>query len=280
MPSAWSSGTMPRPPRKAATGASSSSASARTASLACCAPLPVMIIGRLAAASSLAAASTSSGEGAGRLRDCCRAQRLDVGTRRHRVPRHLDRDRAGPPRQHLAERLVDDLRRVGRTLDARRPFRQRAQGGELVGQLVQMAAAAAEEGRGNLPRDAQHRRAAPVRRAQRRRGVEDAGPRHDREHARPARRARIAERHVAAGLLVTGADGADLLAALLQRVEQRIELRARQAEHRVDAVGDQRLDDRHAAGHRPGLGLVPHRVRASCRLCGAGHIRPWRADLE
>ena len=64
MPSAWSSGMTPRPPRKAATGASSSSASARTASLACCAPLPVMIIGRLAAASSLAAASTSSGEGA------------------------------------------------------------------------------------------------------------------------------------------------------------------------------------------------------------------------
>ena len=65
MPSGWSSGTTPRPPRKAATGASSSSASARTASLACCAPLPVMIIGRLAAASSLAAASTSSGEGGG-----------------------------------------------------------------------------------------------------------------------------------------------------------------------------------------------------------------------
>ena len=65
MPSSWSSGMMPRPPRKAATGASSSSASARTASLACCAPLPVMIIGRAAAASSLAAASTSSGEGAG-----------------------------------------------------------------------------------------------------------------------------------------------------------------------------------------------------------------------
>ena len=56
---------MPRPPRKAATGASSSSASARTASLACWAPLPVMIIGRLAPASSLAAASTSIDDGAG-----------------------------------------------------------------------------------------------------------------------------------------------------------------------------------------------------------------------
>ena len=50
--------------------------------------------------------------------------------------------------------------RVCRPLDARRPFGQRAQGCELVGQLVQMPAAAAEERRGHLPRDAKHRRAA------------------------------------------------------------------------------------------------------------------------
>ena len=220
----------------------------------------------------------------GRLRHGSGAQRLDVGAGRHRVPRHLHRHRAWPPRQHLPERLVEDLRRVGRALDARGPFRQRAQGGELVGQLVQVATAAAEEGRRDLPRDQQHRRATPVRGAQRGRGVEDAGPRHHREHARPTRRARVAERHVAARLLVPGADRADLVAALLQRVEQRVKLRARQAEHRVDVVGDQRLDDRHAAGHGPGLGLLPHALCAPSRGCppapedGAPHLPPSRGE--
>ena len=59
----------------------------------------------------------------------------------------------------------------------------------------------------------------------------------------------MAEGHVAAGLLVAGAVGADPVAALLQGVEQRIELGAGKPEDAVDAIGDQRLDDRHAAGH-------------------------------
>jgi hypothetical protein len=65
-------------------------------------------------------------------------------------------------------------------------------------------------------------------------------------------------------------DRADGLAALLQGVEQRVELRAGQAEHSVDAVGDQRLDDRHAAGHRPALAPLPHRA---CALLSALRLR-------
>jgi hypothetical protein len=60
------------------------------------------------------------------------------------------------------------------------------------------------------------------------------------------------------------------IAALLQGVEQRVELRAGQAEHRVDAVGDQRLDDRHAAGHRRGLAPLPHRACALPHLLCSG----------
>src|SRR5438477_423539 len=83
----------------------------------------------------------------------------------------------------------------------------------------------------------------------------------------------------AAGLLVPGADGADGIAALLQGVEQRVELGAGEAEHRVDAVGNQRLDDRHAAGHRCGLAPLPHRSRTLLPAPSSRHIKPWRADL-
>ena len=59
-PSGWSSGTIPRPPRRDTTGACSVSASARTPSRACLAPLPTMIMGLRAPASAWAARVTAS----------------------------------------------------------------------------------------------------------------------------------------------------------------------------------------------------------------------------
>src|SRR5262245_60732419 len=133
-----------------------------------------------------------------------------------------------------------------------------------------MAATAAQKGGRYLASDQEHRRAASVRGANGSAGIEDAGPRHDGEHARSPGRARVAERHVTAGLLVPRAYGADAVAPLLERVEQRIELGAGQAEHRIDPVGDQRLNDRHAAGHGAGLGPVSHVIslhtNASCHI--------------
>jgi len=62
-----------------------------------------------------------------------------------------------------------------------------------------------------------------------------------------------------------GADRADVAAALLQGIEQRLELGARQAEYGVDTIDYQRIDDRHAAGHGCGLGLLH-----SPPVCGLG----------
>ena len=63
---------------------------------------------------------------------------------REQVPRHLQRDRAAAARQHLLEGARDQWRRLGGMLDALGPFQKRAQRGELVRHLVQLAAAAAE----------------------------------------------------------------------------------------------------------------------------------------
>ena len=60
------------------------------------------------------------------------------------------------------------------------------------------------------------------------------------------RRPRIAKGHVAAGLLVPRADHLQL--RLMEGVEQAVDLRAGQAEHGIDAMRDEAIDDRFAAG--------------------------------
>ena len=138
---------------------------------------PVMIIGRAAAATSLAAASTSSGEGAAGLGraagpsgstkalDAIVSQAISIAT--------------GPGRPDSICRkasLTTSGASAGR-LDARGPFGQRAQGGELIGQLVQVSAPTPQKRRRHLAGDAQDGRAAAKRRAQGGRGVEHApGP--------------------------------------------------------------------------------------------------------
>ena len=77
-------------------------------------------------------------------------------------------------------------------------------------------------------------------------GIEHAGARHHAEDARFAGRARIAEGHIAAGLLVARADHLQL--RLVEGVEQAVDLRAGQAEHGVDAMRDKAIDVRFAAG--------------------------------
>ncbi len=117
---------------------------------------------RLARAAA-AACSMSGGGGAVGAPGALRGGGHPLGAG-HGIPRHLHRDRAGPAGQHLPERLLDDRRRVRRALDAGGPFHQRSQGAELVRQLVQVAAATAQELRRDLAGDAQHGRVAAPRR--------------------------------------------------------------------------------------------------------------------
>ncbi len=211
---------MPRPLRKAVTGACSVSARSSTSLAACCAPAPHMIMGFLAAASSRTAASmaceSTGGSGCGRF------SRIDDGRglRRHRVPAHLDGDRAGPAAGRVAKCAIDEPRCVAGRIDSPSVLDQRAQGRELVGQLVQMAASAAQKGRWDLPRETHDGRAVAHGRAQGRRGVQDAGPGNDREDSRAARRFRIAHRHVGGRLLVTRHDELDVGA--MEGVEERV----------------------------------------------------------
>ena len=52
---------------------------------------------------------------------------------------------------------------------------------------------------------------------------------------------------------MAGADHADRIGMAVQAVEERVHLRARQAEQRIDAIRDQRADDRLAPGHFCGV---------------------------
>jgi hypothetical protein len=62
------------------------------------------------------------------------------------------------------------------------------------------------------------------------------------------------------------------MATLLQGIKQGIELRARQAEQGIDAIGDQGLHDRHTARHLARLTASALR----CHACLFSH----RADCQ
>ena len=159
----------------------------------------------------------------------------DPGLACHDVHRHLERGRARPAGGHLGKSLGDQPGGILRRLDARRPFGQAPHDAELIGQLVQQADAAADVARGDLAGEAEDRRAAGIGGGQRRRGVEKARARHDAVGRGPAARRGIAVGHVAGTLLVPGHDRPQPLAGVVQRIEERIVLHARQHEQGVDA---------------------------------------------
>src|SRR5690242_3794727 len=109
-----------------------------------------------------------------------------------------------------------------------------------------MAAPLAQELRRHLAGQAQHRLVAAEGSEQRGAGIEHAGTGHHAEHAGPSAGAGIAERHVAAGLLVPRTD--DFQLRLMEGVEQAVDLRAGQTEHGIDAVRHKAVDDGFSTG--------------------------------
>ena len=258
--------------RPVMTGASSISAMRATCSPAPCAPPPTTISGRCALPSSLAArstASSSTGQGS-----AC-AGRRDQLDRRLARPRCPWRIRAPTgrrrPGQQAAEGFVDQARRLGRRVDAVGPFGEAAHDRELVGQLVQQPDIAADHGLLDLAGERQHRRVHRIGGRQRRRGVEEAGPRHHDVGRRLAARHGVAQRHVGAGLLVPGMDRPDGVGAVVQRVEERIVLHAGQAEERVDAVHFQHRHDGLGGGECGLSQAFPFEAGVGClwTRCGA-----------
>jgi hypothetical protein len=136
-------------------------------------------------------------------------------------------------------------------------LRHLPQDGRLVGELVQDPPPAAEGGGRDLADNGQYAGVAPVATGQRRAGVEETGPGHDRERRRPAGDLRRADRHVRRALLVTGHDRPDV-PGVHEPVEEVVVLHAGQAEQRVDAQPPERIDDEIGDGARGALGHDGH----------------------
>ena len=147
--------------------------------------------------------------------------RGDFGRCPELVPRHFQRDRAGASRQHLLEGARGEIRGLARMLDALGPFQQAAQRGELVGQFVQLAAAAADHHAGHLAGQAQHRRIDAPGGGERGGGVEHAGTRHHGVGGGAAGRAGIAESHVGRGLLMARVDQAQAVGGAREKASNR-----------------------------------------------------------
>ena len=159
--------------------------------------------------------------GGERAVDLCLA---DLGALGEHVPWHFQRCRPAAARQHFLKGPADHRGRDIGIFGAIRPFHESAERCELVGHFVQMAASLAEKLRRHLAGQAQHRFVAAEGGEQRGARIEHAGTRHHAEHARPSAGARVAESHIAAGLLVPRADYLEL--GLMEGIEQSVDLRA------------------------------------------------------
>ncbi len=174
------------------------------------------------------------------------------------IHRAFEGDGPAPAGQEAAESLVDQSRRLGRCGDAVGPLGQAAHDRELVGQLVQQPDIAADHRLLDLAGEGQHRRVHRIGGRQRRRRVQEAGPGNHYVGRRLAARHRIAERHVGAGLFVTGMYRPDRIGPVVQCVEERIVLHAGQAEQGVDAIELQHRHDSLGSGQ----GLHPASLHA------------------
>ena len=249
-PRGSSSGTIPRPPRQDTTGACSALASSRD-------------LGRgvLRAAAHHDHGIAGGGEHPGRLGDQVRVRlrrgirsrcngQVDGRTLREYVPRHLEGDWPGPAGGHLAKRLGHGRRRLGRVVDTGGPFRDGAQGRQLIGQFVQVAHSAADEVRGHLARDAHHRRARPIRGTQSRARIQHPGTRDHGKDAVPPGRLGVAEGHVRGRLLVAGVNHPEPVLGLLHGIKQPVGLHPGNSEHGIHAVHEQACDNGLTARHR------------------------------
>ena len=131
------------------------------------------------------------------------------------------------------------LRRGAGIFDPTRPFVKPRKRRELIGHLVKMPAPTIEKVARNLTRQAQHRGVMPKAVSRPAPAFSTPGSRHDHADRGAAAGARRAESHVAASLLVPRADHPQARLRAMQRIKEAVDLRPRQAEHRVDAMDEQ-----------------------------------------
>ena len=165
------------------------------------------------------------------------------------VDRAFQRDGARPAGGRLPQRFHRQRGGVLGRADAGRELRDVAKESDLVVDLVEMAMSLVDGEGGDLPDQRQHRRVQSVGGQQRARGVQQTGAGHDREGLRPAGGQRGPERHVGGGLLVAGMNDADAVAGLERGIEQVVVVDAGKGVQRVDAVGEQGLENGLGGGH-------------------------------
>ena len=186
-PSSCALETMPRPLRKATTGASIISASSRISSRASIAPLPTKIIGRLLLLISAAAALMRSGSGSGAGKRLEHLGGADVRALREHVPRHFQRHRAAAARQHFLKRARHHGGRAPGYSMRSAHFTKVRSVASWSGISCRWPRPLPRNCRRHLAGEAQHRLVAAEGGQQRRARVEHAGAGHHAEHAGLAR---------------------------------------------------------------------------------------------
>ena len=114
---------------------------------------------------------------------------------------------------------------------------------------MQLAIAASDGGRWDLPGDTQHRHVGGPGCTQRGGGGQNTRARHHGKGADLARGLGIAVRHIGDALFVAAVDYPDVVAFIVQGVEEPVQLHAGQAENSIDAMGDNGFHKGLATGH-------------------------------
>ena len=151
-------------------------------------------------------------------------------------------DRAGSPRAGGPERLLQQLRQPRGIVDLRDPLAELGQEAAVVDLLERLAV---DHPASDLADQQHHRRRVLEGDVQARGGVRRAGPARDEADAGPARQLPVRLGHHRGAALLPGRDEADLA---VQRVEHREVALARNAEHQVDALRAEPVDEHLTAG--------------------------------
>ena len=196
-----------------------------------------------------------AGRGLDRL-EARRGRRVDALG--EHVFRQRDHDRAGPPARRHIKGARNQFGHASGIVDLDHPFRHAAEETAEVDLLegVALARVAAD-----LADEQQHRRGILLRDVDAGRGIARARPAGDEAHARTSGRLADRFRHHR-GAAFLPADG-DLDGTIVERVEHGEIALARHAEHVLDAVDDELIDQRFGGGALIGL-------RAHARL------KSWR----
>ena len=216
-------------------------------------PPPTTASGRREAASSMRSSSSCPRPGC-----ACAAPARRRVRHAHDVGEHVlgqrQRDRAGPARAGGPEGLLQQLGQALGLVDLRHPLADLRQEAAVVDLLERLAV---DHLAADLADQHHHRRRVLERDVQPRRPVRRAGRARDEADAGAARELAVGLRHHRGSALLPRRDEADRAVRAVQRVEHREVALAGDAEHEVDALRAQAVDQHLPARPRSRHGQMP-----------------------